>query len=59
MAWPVFFLRHAAADEEAVKPGHRDVQADFDECQAQLRKRDVFPHFPDRENVRLPFFDLA
>jgi hypothetical protein len=41
------------------KPGHKHVQADFDECQARLYKQDVFAGFPDRKNVRSPVLDLA
>jgi len=59
MAWPVFFTRHAAADEEAVESGYRDMQSDFDQGQAQLGKRDIFARFPDRENVCPPLLDLA
>jgi len=57
MAWPVFFTRHAAADEGAVQPGYRHVQTNADQRLAQLFKRDVLARFPDRENVRLPLLD--
>jgi len=52
MAWPVFFTRHAAAGEEAVKPGHGDVQTESEQRQAQLFERDVLAPFPDTEDVR-------
>jgi hypothetical protein len=54
-----FFARHAAAHEEAVKPGHRDMQASLDQRQAQLFQRDVLACLPDCEDVGLPLLDPA
>jgi hypothetical protein len=59
MAWPVFFTRHAAADEEAVQPGHRHVQTNADQRLAQLFKRDVLALFPDSQDIRPPLLDPA
>jgi hypothetical protein len=50
----LFFSRNAAADEEAVQPGHRHVQTNADQRLAQLFKRDVLAFFPDSKDVRLP-----
>ena len=52
-----FFARHAVTNEEAVKPGHRDVQAEFDQRQAQFFKRDVLARLPHGEDLRSPFLD--
>ena len=40
IAWPVFFARQAMTSKEAVKPGHRDGQADEAACANPTIKAD-------------------
>tara|TARA_R110000868_G_scaffold325895_1_gene586784 strand:+ start:115 stop:417 length:303 start_codon:yes stop_codon:yes gene_type:complete len=46
-------------NEEAVKPGHRDVQAQIDQRRPQFFKRDVLARFPYGEDFSLPLLDPA
>ncbi|WP_037491240.1 hypothetical protein, partial [Sphingobium indicum] len=46
-------------NEEAVKPGHRDVQAEPDQRQAQFFKRDVLAGLPHGKDLRSPLLDPA
>lgn len=59
IAWPVFFARHAVTNEEAMKPGHRDVQADLNQRQAQFLKRDVLARLPHGQDFLSPLLDPA
>jgi hypothetical protein len=42
-----------------MKPGHRDVQTDFEQRQTQLFKRDVLPPFPYTQDIRPPLLHPA
>lgn len=53
------FLRATPRRTKAMQPRNRDGQANLDQCEAQLFKRDVLAHLPDGEDVRRTLFHPA
>ena len=59
MAWPVFFARHPPTHEEAMQPGDGDGQANFDQRQAKVLKRDALALLPYGKDVPRTLFHPA